>query len=115
MSLDIHHIFPKAWCQEKNLPIQKYDCILNKTPLSYKANRKIGGDAPSRYLEKIQTEPNVQLDDVAMDEIISTHAITPTLLRTNDFDGFIADRSKRLCMLIEKAMGKSIAEDGTDD
>jgi hypothetical protein len=51
VSLDIHHIFPRNWCIVNGKSSKVYDCILNKTPLSYKANRKIGGDAPSLYLQ----------------------------------------------------------------
>ena len=47
VALDIHHIFPRSWCEKKGISRDEYDCILNKTPISYKANRKIGGDAPS--------------------------------------------------------------------
>lgn len=115
VSLDIHHIFPKVWCQAQNIPIQRYDCILNKTPLSYKANRKIGGDAPSIYLDKIQREPNVRLDNAAMDELLRSHAISPSLLRADDFDRFLNGRSNQLCKLIERAMGKSVIEDTTDE
>jgi hypothetical protein len=108
VSLDIHHIFPRTWCLEKNLPKDQFDCILNKTPLSYKANRKINGDAPSVYLKRIQYEKQVQLNDDEMDVLLASHAIDPVFLREDDFAGFIADRSKRLCYLIEHAMGKPV-------
>ena len=39
---------------------------LNKTPISYKANRKIGGDAPSRYVPRLQGEKEVALNDSKM-------------------------------------------------
>lgn len=110
VGLDIHHIFPKKWCQNQNIPAQRYDCILNKTPLSYKANRKIGGDPPSDYLKRIQNEPNVRLDDDSMDKLLRSHRIDPSLLRTDNFEQFIKDRNNKLCALIEKAMGKSVNE-----
>ncbi len=113
--IDIHHIFPKAWCKAQSIPVEKYDCILNKTPMSKKANVKIGGDAPYRYLNKIQRDPDVRLDDAAMDELVESHAIRPSLLRADDFDGFITDRSKRLCKLIEKAMGKPVVQEPSDE
>ena len=31
-----------------------YDSVINKTPLAYKTNRKIGGSAPSLYLTRLQ-------------------------------------------------------------
>ena len=51
IGLDIHHIFPRKWCKDrKTIARGQYESILNKTQISYKANRKIGGLAPSRYL-----------------------------------------------------------------
>lgn len=43
MSLDIHHIFPEDWCKKRGLKPAVFNTIVNKTPISYKANRKIGG------------------------------------------------------------------------
>lgn len=108
IALDIHHIFPKAWCEKKGISREIYDCILNKTMISYKANRKIGGDAPSCYLSKIQQEKHVQLSDSKMDKILESHALSPELLRTDNFEAFLDDRRRRLVALIEKAMGKTI-------
>ena len=56
ITLDIHHIFPRKWCESQHIPRNQYDSILNKTAISYKANRKIGGDAPSVYLTRLQKE-----------------------------------------------------------
>lgn len=110
VALDIHHIFPRAWCQQRDVPREEYDCILNKTPLSYKANRKISGDAPSKYLRRIQNEKQVGLIDEAMNELLASHAVNPALLRADDFDAFITDRRGRLSKLIEAAMGKPVTE-----
>ena len=109
IALDIHHIFPKAWCKSQDIPRDRYDCILNKTPISYKANRKIGSDAPSRYLPRIQNEKQVQLTDEQMNDLLVSHALSPDLLRQDNFNAFIEDRRKRLLALIENAMGKQIA------
>lgn len=108
MALDIHHIFPRAWCEECGIPPKHYDSILNKTPISYRANRKIGGDAPSVYLQKIQSHSQVQLSDEAMDTILEGHCIPPNELRNDDFYGFMEERRRRLLGLIEKVMGKRI-------
>jgi hypothetical protein len=106
--LDIHHIFPQDWCKKNGILKESYDSILNKTPLSYVANRKIGGDAPSAYLPRIQAEKQVQLRDPEMDKLLSSHALDPSLLRADDFDGFIADRRRKLSKLISDAMGKPV-------
>ena len=108
--LDIHHIFPRAWCEKNGIKREKYDNILNKTMISYKANRMIGGDAPSRYLRKLQQHDHVQLDDEEMDAIVETHALSAHLLRTDDFEAFVEDRRTRILHLVERVMGKAIVK-----
>ncbi|AMX03915.1 GmrSD restriction endonuclease domain-containing protein [Microbulbifer thermotolerans] len=108
IALDIHHIFPRAWCEAQGIGRERYDTLLNKTLISYKANRKIGGDAPSRYLSKIQSEKQVDLSDQEMGALLASHALSPELLRADNFDEFIEDRRRKLSRLIEKAMGKQL-------
>ncbi|MEG1565048.1 MAG: DUF262 domain-containing protein, partial [Bacteroides sp.] len=74
VALDIHHIFPQAWCENESIPRKQYNTVVNKTPLSYKANRMIGGVAPSSYLAKLQKHEQVKIDDDAMDAILRSHA-----------------------------------------
>lgn len=114
LALDIHHIFPIKWCEDRNIDPKIYNCILNKTSISYKANRKIGVDAPSVYLQKIQNEKQVSLSDDEMDKLLSSHSLSPDLLRNDDFDAFISDRQVQLIELISKAMGKDIQENHND-
>ncbi len=109
VALDVHHIFPQDWCKKQGIEKSLYDSVLNKTLVSYKANRKMGGDAPSKYLSRIQNEPTVGLDDDAMDRILETHALSPRLLRRDAFYEFIEDRRARLSTLIEQAMGKQVS------
>ncbi|WP_230657531.1 GmrSD restriction endonuclease domain-containing protein [Psychrobacter sp. I-STPA10] len=113
LALDIHHIFPRKWCDERNLDSKVYNCILNKTSISYKANRKIGGDAPSIYLQKIQNEKQVSLSDEEMDLLLATHSLSPSLLRADNFEDFIINRREQLIGLITKAMGKAIETEET--
>jgi hypothetical protein len=121
-SIDIHHIFPRAWCRQKGIPERVFNAIVNKTPISYKANRKIGGSSPSYYLEQLRNDPQVQMARDDQDAILKTHLIDPALLRANDFDGFYQARKQALIVLIEKAMGKAVvqsseapAEDSDED
>lgn len=110
VALDIHHIFPKAWCEseERKLRPADYDSVINKTPISYKANRMIGGNAPSNYLRTLQTHRQVGLDDAAMDALLASHRIDPTALRADDFAAFFEARGRALCDIIGAAMGKPI-------
>ena len=52
--IDIHHIFPQQWCRNNGIEPKRCDCIVNKTPISAKTNRMIGGNPPSNYLGRIQ-------------------------------------------------------------
>lgn len=108
VALDIHHIFPKDWCEKQGIPRRQYDSIINKTPISYKANRMIGGSAPSVYLAALQSHSQVQLDDDAMDALLRSHHMPVSALRQDNFEEFYEQRQKELLSLIERAMGKSL-------
>lgn len=111
VALDIHHIFPRDWCEKQNIPRRRYDSIINKTPLSYKANRMIGGAAPSSYLAKLQAHKQVQLDEAGMDALLATHHIPVAALRSDDFELFYSQRQQNLLSLIEGVMGKQVASE----
>lgn len=108
--VDIHHIFPQDWCKKQKIEPKVFDTVINKTPLSYKTNRILGGVAPSVYLERLQTggkdTPPIARD--ALDEYLASHAMDPTLLRADDFAGFMADRESRLLAMISRATGHAI-------
>jgi hypothetical protein len=108
VAIDIHHIFPKQWCEDRNLRPADYDSIINKTPISYKANRMIGGHAPSQYLRKLQDHKQVGLDDDSMNQLLVSHRIDPPALRNDDFRAFYQARGEALCAIIAAAMGKTI-------
>lgn len=52
IALDIHQILLKVWCEQQGIR-PAVNAIVNKTPISYKANRMIGAKAPSDYLAAI--------------------------------------------------------------
>lgn len=106
VALDIHHIFPRAWCEAQGLSYRTYDSIINKTPISARTNRMIGGDAPAHYLARLQGHKQVLLDDAAMNTILEGHRIPTDALRADDFDAFYQQRKRLLLEIIEKAMGK---------
>jgi hypothetical protein len=106
LAIDIHHLFPKAYCEGTELPKAKWNSVVNKAPLSSKTNRIIGGHAPSSYLASL--ERNHGLEPERLDRILGSHQINPLLLRNDHFDLFIQDRACRLLDLIEKAMGKKV-------
>lgn len=106
IALDIHHIFPKAWCEAQGIRPATYNSIINKTAISYKANRMIGGKAPSSYLKSVQDHAQVQMGDDAMNAILESHFITPQSLREDDFEQFFTQRQQSLLAIVVQAMGK---------
>lgn len=105
-NVDIHHIFPKKWCTERHIAPEVFDSIINKTPLSCRTNRIIGGDAPSVYLKKLEEEASAARESI--DENLRSHQIAPDLLRTDRFEDFLADRQRHLLDLI-RGVGVRVA------
>ena len=110
-SIDIHHIFPVAWCEKKenNIPWNDFDCIINKTPLSGRTNRIVSGDAPSKYLERLKKHAGVSDDE--FNSILKSHVVNPDSMYRDDFYGFFTDRKEKILQKIEVAIGKVIARD----
>ena len=114
-NVDIHHIFPQDWCKKNGIKPGVFDSIINKTPLSNRTNRIIGGVAPSEYLSKLQegNSTTPAIEGHRLDEYLKSHLIDPLLLRSDNFDAFMVDRQKRLLALIERATGR-VAYAGAD-
>jgi hypothetical protein len=110
-SIDIHHIFPRHWCEKNGIKADLYDSVVNKTPLSSRTNKIIGGNAPSVYLSKLQT--SAAITEERMDEIVRSHVIDVAALRLDNFEAFFQARQKALLCRIEKAMGKSLITDAS--
>lgn len=109
LKVDIHHIFPRRWCEMHDIEDEFRESIINKTAIAYDTNRSIGGWAPSRYLAAI--EKKARIDSVQLDALLEGHLVSCSHLRDDDFDGFFDDRRERLCVLIEDAMGKEVQRD----
>lgn len=106
--VDVHHIFPQKWCNEHGIEPARCDSIVNKTPLTAKTNRSIGGKAPSLYLADIVDGPRgsdgVKRTD--LDAFVRTHLVDPAYLWSDDFDSHFASRTAALLQAIREVMGK---------
>lgn len=109
--LDMHHIFPKNWCDRNRIEPKRRDSIVNKTLISARTNRRIGGDAPSVYLDRLRTDT---INRTRLDDILRSHAIDPSCMHQDDFVEFFMNREENLLKLIEEAMCKGIARETTD-
>ena len=112
-AIDIHHIFPRAWCEKQKLPKDKWNSVVNKAPLAASTNRFISGDAPSVYLGRIQKTK--QVSQRSLDEFLTSHVIPVPALRADDFDAFIRLRAALLLDLIEQATGKAVSGRDSED
>ncbi|MBK8916272.1 MAG: DUF262 domain-containing protein [Phycisphaerales bacterium] len=116
--VDIHHIFPQDWCEKRKINEKIYDSVINKTPLSYRTNRIIGGIAPSEYLAKLELGKknakgqieNPPIPAAMLDGYLVSHCISPQFLRADDFESFMKHRRQALLNLISKNTGHSIVE-----
>ena len=102
--VDIHHIFPKAWCNKNDVDADHRESIVNKTAISFDTNRSIGGRAPSHYMPTLEKKAGISADQ--LDEILATHAVDASALRADDFDRFFEHRKRQLLEMIGMAMGK---------
>ena len=112
-SPDIHHIFPEAYCVKSGIKRQRYNSIVNKTPILPETNRSIGGNAPSVYIKGILKKVD-GLTEEELKERIESHFVNYSALSADDFDTYFIDRAKALLVLIEKAMGKQVSDKDSD-
>lgn len=111
--VDIHHIFPEAWCKTRGIDAKTYDTVVNKTPLTYRTNRIIGGVAPSQYLARLESggPEDPPISPALLDQYLESHYIPVAELRADDFEGFMAKRRRLLLERIGNATGRNVAEE----
>jgi hypothetical protein len=109
LAVDIHHVFPQKWCNDNGIDDEHRESIVNKTTISARTNRTIGGAAPSSYLTVI--ESRAQIKGARLDELLATHLIAAEYLRADAFDTYFAARRESLCQLVEAAIGKAVQRD----
>lgn len=119
-AVDIHHIFPEAWCKAQRIEPAVYDTVINKTPLSYRTNRIIGGVPPSQYLARLGAGSrnaagqaiDPPIDPDTLDRHLGSHRIPVPELRGDDFEGFMEKRRVELAKLIVAVTGHKVIDTG---
>ncbi|WP_141630177.1 hypothetical protein [Ruminococcus flavefaciens] len=109
---DIHHIFPESYCKKMNYDRNKWNSIVNKTPLLPASNRQIGGEAPSSYSKRIIKA--AEIDETQLKTRVESHLINFSYFINDDFDNYFINRAKAILKIIETAIGKSIADKGSE-
>lgn len=105
-NIDIHHVFPRDYCEKQGYDKMYWNSVINKTPLTYSTNREIGGVAPSIYLKRIETKGQVTPD--ILNTYLKTHWLSTEFCRTDDFKMHIVYRARKILDAIEIATGKKI-------
>ena len=105
-AIDIHHVFPRHWCDKHRVDWAVANCIVNKTALDARTNRRIGGSAPSIYLSRIEVGDSIKPH--VLDGFLRSHDIDPVTLRRDDFGDFFNQRFESLLGHVERAMGKPV-------
>lgn len=102
-------MFPQKWCNDNGIDDEHRESIVNKTTISARTNRTIGGAAPSSYLKVIEQRAQIETDK--LDGLLGSHLVPAESLRSDDFDGYFTKRREALCQLVEAAIGKSVQRD----
>lgn len=97
-TLEDHHIFPDAFLSKrtspdgKKYPKDQINCILNRTLISDRTNRRISRTAPSKYIKTV-------LPPALVETILNSHYIPADgqrAMAVDDFEAFQSAREKAL-------------------
>ena len=91
---------------------EKWNSIINKTPLFPESNRQIGGEAPSKYSKKIIEK--AQITEEQLKQRVESHLVKYDYFIKDDFDNYFVERAKSILKVIEQAMGKAIADKASE-
>ena len=105
-AIDIHHIFPRHWCDAHDIEPWIANTIVNKTALDAHTNRRIGGNAPSVYISRIESGDGIEQH--VLDGFLRSHDIDPLALRRDDFAQFFNQRFESQLRQVERVMGKPV-------
>lgn len=102
--VDDHHIFPKGYL--KGADKKTENCVLNRTLISARTNRRISKKPPKKYLGEIENEDKKGVS--SLKKILDSHLLPSeegSPLRKNDFEAFLAKRQELLYDKIKEVTG----------
>jgi len=108
MTLEDHHIFPRAYIASKpkmtdldqNEAEQLVDCVVNRTLIPKILNIQIGKKAPVAYMSEIQKKANTKLATCLSSHLIPVDMITDETWNSR-FKPFLEERAERIFDLIK--------------
>jgi hypothetical protein len=97
--VDDHHIFARAFLDEKGYPPALRDCVLNRTYIDRETNRRLSRRPPSDYFKEIRTKHGAP----AADQLVASHLMpngSGSPLLSDDFLKFLEQREAALLTAI---------------
>lgn len=101
---DMHHIFPKKWCDLNGILPEYKESVANLTLIDSETNKIIGSRAPSHYLPELQERAGIT--EKEMDAILESHLIPAGPLRKDDFKTFYETRANNLKNMVAEVIGQ---------
>lgn len=99
--VDDHHIFPRAYLDNKGVPASSRDCILNRTFIDRITNRRLSKRTPSDCFSEIRVKQGgSETDETLISHVLPHGAQSP--LFDNDFEKFLDWREQALKDLIRR-------------
>jgi hypothetical protein len=89
--VDDHHVFPYDYLKKKGVPERLRDCVLNRTLIDAKTNRRIGARAPSDYLGEVRQSLK-PVKDGSFQKLLESHLLPGgkgSPFWEDDFEGFL--------------------------
>jgi len=102
--VDDHHIFARAFLDEKGYPPSLRDCIVNRTYIDRDTNRRLSRRSPSDYFKEIRAKHGPQ----ATDQLLGSHFLpsgSGSPLLFDDFLKFLEQREAALVAAINDRTG----------
>jgi hypothetical protein len=100
---DVHHVFPKQYLKQNNMPRGRYNQIANYVMMQSEINIRIGGKPPAKYFTQLQEQCNTGTltyggisDPDLMKENLMNHCIPLGLENETieGYDDFLQERRK---------------------
>jgi hypothetical protein len=107
-NVDDHHVFPKAYLKTQKVPKELRDCVLNRTLIDAKTNRRLGKRPPSDYMEEIRSSLKSAKGSGSFEKLLSSHLLPSgktSPFWSDDFDEFLDWRQETLWGDIQKLTG----------
>jgi hypothetical protein len=88
---EYHHIFPKAWLEQKNYKDHEINRSLNCALISWRTNRNISAKTPSDYVN--ERMEGTSLGDPEIRRRLESHLIPVQALVENSYEDFLNQRA----------------------